>query len=125
MGEVRKRVQAKNDLENFAYSIRNSLSDEKLKDQISEEDKEKLTKAVEGVQEWVDNNQNAELDEFEAKKKELQDMWQPIIMKAYQANGGAQGAGMPNMPGGMQGGMPNTGDNAGSSSGGPKIDEVD
>merc|ERR1711964_193950 len=101
MGEVRKRVQAKNDLENFAYSIRNSLSDEKLKDTIAEEDKEKLTKAVEDVQNWVDNNQNAELDEFEAKKKELQDMWQPIIMKAYQEAGVAGGA-----AGGMPGGMP-------------------
>jgi len=120
--EVRKRVQAKNDLENFAYSIRNSLSDEKLKDQISEEDKEKLTKAVEATQEWVDNNQNAELDEFEAKKKELQDMWQPIIMKAYQDAGGQPGPnGMPDMSG-----MPQSGDTGGDApDAGPKIDEVD
>jgi len=123
--EVAKRVQAKNDLENFAYSIRNSLSDEKLKDAISEDDRTKLNDKVKETQDWVDANQNAELDEFEAKKKELQDLWQPIIMKAYQANGGASGSGMPNMPGGMQGGMPNTGDSAGSSTGGPKIDEVD
>lgn len=128
--EVAKRVQAKNDLENFAYSIRNSLSDEKLKDAISEEDRTTLNTKVEETQSWVDANQNAELDEFEAKKKELQDLWQPIIMKAYQASGGQPGQGMPGMPGGMPGGgmpggmpgggMPNT-----ESAPGPKIDEVD
>merc|ERR1711966_505174 len=38
----RERVEAKNGLENYAYNLRNSLNDEKLKDKISEEDKTML-----------------------------------------------------------------------------------
>merc|ERR1711924_504314 len=38
----KSRVEAKNGLENYAYSMRNSMDDEKLKDKIEEADKEKL-----------------------------------------------------------------------------------
>merc|ERR1712083_1209890 len=46
---------------------------------------------------WVDANPNAEREEYEAKKKEIEDIWRPIISAAY---GGAQGGGgMPGMGG--------------------------
>merc|ERR1719190_71570 len=87
--KMRKKVEAKNNLQQQAYQVRNALDDEKLKPHISEEDAEKLKKKVEEVVNWVDENQAAELDEYEAKKKELEEVWNPIAMKAYQANGGA------------------------------------
>merc|ERR1711959_534432 len=95
--EIAKKVKAKNELENFAYSLRNMLDDEKMKSVISDEDKEKVNKAITETIDWVDNNPNAELEEFEHKKKELEDLWKPIITNAYQAAGGAPGAGP--MPG--------------------------
>merc|ERR1740138_1607921 len=73
--EIAKKVKAKNELENFAYSLRNMLDDEKLKAVIGDEDKEKVNKAVTETIDWVDSNPNAELDEFEAKKKDLEDLW--------------------------------------------------
>merc|ERR1712042_146030 len=106
---MKKKVTAKNDLESMAYQIRNSLDDPKLSGSIDEGDKEKIDETVK----WVDENQAAEVDEFEAKKKELEEMWRPIMMKAYQASGAAPGAG----PDG-----PATGPGA---TDGPKIDEVD
>jgi len=115
--EIAKKVKAKNELENFAYSLRNMLDDEKLKAVIGDEDKEKVNKAVTETIDWVDSNPNAELDEFEAKKKDLEDLWKPIITKAYQAGaapGGDAGAGA-GAPDGFSGG-----DNKG-----PEIDEVD
>jgi len=35
---VRKRVEAKNGLENYCFSMKNTLNEEKLKDKFSEED---------------------------------------------------------------------------------------
>merc|ERR1712167_435607 len=35
-------IQAKNQLENYAYSMRNSINDEKLKDKLEAEDKETI-----------------------------------------------------------------------------------
>jgi L1 cell adhesion molecule like protein len=114
--ESKKKITAKNDLENLAYQMRNTLDDAKFKDLIKDEDKKKVEAAVKETVDWVDKNPNAEIDEFEAKKKELNDLWKPIITAAY---GGAGGAG----------GMPNMGTNFGGASGadtsGPQIDEVD
>merc|ERR1712241_171927 len=133
--EKRKTIQAKNDLENVAYQMRNTLDDAKFKDLIKEDDKKKVQDAVKETIDWVDANPNAEKDEYEAKKKEIEDLWRPIITAAY---GGAQGGGgmpgmggMGGMPGGGMGGMPNMGDFGGAAApsggdtSGPKIDEVD
>merc|ERR1712188_205659 len=91
------RVEAKNTLENYAYSMRNSMDDEKLKDKIDAADKEKLKTAIDETISWLDANQMAEKDEFEAKQKELEAIANPIMMKAYQGAGGA--GGMPDMSG--------------------------
>lgn len=136
--EKAKTIRAKNDLENMAYQIRNTLDDAKFKDLIKDEDKQKIQAEVKKTIDWVDNNPNAEREEYDAKKKELDDLWKPIITKAY----GQGGQGMPNMGGqqmpdmsgmggmGGMGGMPNMGTNFGGNANadqnaGPKIDEVD
>merc|ERR1712073_64620 len=130
--EKRKTIQAKNELENVAYQMRNTLDDAKFKDLIKEDDKKKVQDAVKETIDWVDANPNAEREEYESKKKEIEDIWRPIISAAY---GGAQGGGgmpgMGGMPGGGMGGMPNMGDFGGAAApsggdtSGPKIDEVD
>jgi len=103
---VKKKVESKNGLEHFIYQVKNSVNDEKLKDKIEEGDKQKIMDAVQVAQQWFDSNQDSTAEEYDAKKKELEQVYQPIIMKVYQANGGAPGGpGMGGMPGGMPGGM--------------------
>jgi len=116
---MKDKIEAKNGLENYAYSMRNSINDEKMKDKLEAEDKETIEKAVTETTEWLDANQAAEKDEYEAKQKELEAVCNPIMMKLYGA-GGAEG-GMPG--GGMPGGPPPGGDDDGGA--GPTIDEVD
>jgi len=115
----KEKVEARNGLENYAYSMRNSINDEKLKDKIDAADKETIEKAINDATSWLDNNQSAEKEEFEAKQKELEGVCSPIMMKVYQgAGGGMPGAGgMPDMGGGMPG--------ADGGGDGPTIDEVD
>jgi len=123
--EVKKRVEAKNGLENYCYSIRGSIKDEKLQDKFSDEEKTTLEKKVEEALKWVESNPNAHAEEFEKQQKELESVFNPIISKVYQQAGGAEGG----MPGGMPGGFP--GGAAGGAGGqtdagaGPKVDEVD
>ncbi|KAF8537412.1 heat shock protein 70 family [Trichophaea hybrida] len=121
------RIQAKNGLESYAYSLRNTLSDEKVGDKLDAADKEKLTKAIDETVEWLDNNTTASKDEFESQQKELESVANPIMMKFYQSQGGAPGAGMPGgMPGGP-GGFPGAGAGGphGASDDGPTVEEVD
>jgi L1 cell adhesion molecule like protein len=54
---LRKKIDAKNGLENYTYSVRNSLNDEKLKDKFSEEEKTKVTAKVDELVKWLEQNQ--------------------------------------------------------------------
>merc|ERR1711904_696678 len=113
----KQKVEAKNGLENYCFTMRNTLNEEKLKDKFEDGDKEKIEKAVQEALDWLDKNQLAEKGEFEAKQKEVEGVVNPIMMKVYQAAGGG---GMPDM-GGMPGGAPPPGAGAG----GPTVEEVD
>merc|ERR1712024_83618 len=73
--EKRKTIQAKNELENVAYQMRNTLDDAKFKDLIKDDDKKKVQDKVKETIDWVDANPNAEKEEYEAKKKEIEDIW--------------------------------------------------
>merc|ERR1711884_772504 len=43
----KNRIEAKNGLENYCYSLKNSISADEVKDKIPEEDKKKLEEAIE------------------------------------------------------------------------------
>merc|ERR1712188_144770 len=63
--EFKSRVEAKNGLENYCYSMKSTLDDDKVKEKISEDDKEKATKAIGHALSWLESNQLAEKEEFE------------------------------------------------------------
>lgn len=153
--KIKETIEARNSLESLAFSLRNTIKEGKLK--IEEDDKKKLEAKVNETIEWLESirgNTTIPKEEFEKKTKELEEVSNPIMMKAYQAGGqgGAAGGmpGMGGMPGGMggmggidpsmfagmgmggaggapSGGRPSAGPSSGSSapSSGPKIEEVD
>merc|ERR1712146_340457 len=117
-----KKIEAKNSLENYAYSMRNTINEEGVKDKIDAADKETLEKAINDAISWLDSNQMAEQDEFEDKMKELEGICNPVIQKMYAAGGGGgmPGGGMPDMGGGAGASPPSSDGGAG-----PTIEEVD
>merc|ERR1712014_347597 len=118
------RVRAKNELESYAYQVKQTMDDEKIKDKISDEDKKAVRDKADETISWLDNASSASKEEYESMKKELEAVCNPIMTKMYQAAGGAPGG----MPGGMPGGAPGAGAGAapsgGASAGGPTIEEV-
>jgi len=112
----KERISAKNNLESYAFNMKQTLEDEKLASKISAEDKKTISSACEDTLNWLDDNQTAEKDEFEHKQKDLEKVCAPIVTKLYQ-DGGA--------PGGMPGGMPGGAAPGAGSGAGPKIEEVD
>jgi len=96
--KVKAQIEAKNGLESFGYSLKNQLDDkEKLGGKVSEDEKATMTEAIDKALKFVEENPNASVDEFEAAKKEMESVVQPIISKLYpdqgQGAGGDQGAG--------------------------------
>ena len=115
----KNRIAAKNSLESYCFNMKSTLEDEKLKDKLSESDKDAIEKKCDEIIKWLDANQLAEEEEFKDKQKEVESVCNPIITKLYQSAGGAPGG----MPGGMPGAPP-AGATAGSGAG-PTIEEVD
>merc|ERR1712035_281301 len=86
-----ERIASKNGLESYAYQLKNSLEEQQISEKITPEDKKAIQDKASEIINWLDNNQSAEIDEFEDKKKELESVANPIMTKMYQ--GGAAGAG--------------------------------
>uniref|UniRef100_A0A1I7Z6U8 Hsp70-like protein n=1 Tax=Steinernema glaseri TaxID=37863 RepID=A0A1I7Z6U8_9BILA len=107
------RISAKNALESYAFNLKQTLEDEKLKDKVSEQDRKTVTDKCDEVLSWLDGNQAAEKEEFEHHQKELEGVANPIMTKLYQQGGAAPGAGGMPAGGAAQGGA------------GPTIEEVD
>eukprot|EP01098_Paradermamoeba_levis_P004990 TRINITY_DN211_c0_g1_i1.p1 TRINITY_DN211_c0_g1~~TRINITY_DN211_c0_g1_i1.p1 ORF type:complete len:697 (-),score=313.16 TRINITY_DN211_c0_g1_i1:124-2109(-) len=105
---ARSRVEAKNSLENYVYSIRNAINDnEKLGGKISSDDKATIEAAIKEKTEWLEANLSGEKEDFEAQYKELEKVVQPIFSKLY-AQGGAPPGGFPGGEGGAgEGEVPN------------------
>jgi len=117
----RARIEAKNSLENYVFQIKNSVNDEKLADKIPESEKKKVLDAVAETTKWLDNNQQAEKEEFEEKQKQLESIVLPILQNL---SGGAAPGGAGGFPGGFPGGATSSGP-AEAADEGPKIEEID
>ena len=112
--KVKERIEAKNSLEQYAYQIKNTLKDEKLKDKFSEDEKKQIETKVDEVLKWANDNPAASKEEYDAKVKEIEAVFNPIMQKIYQQAGGAPG-GMPNFGGAHPGaGAPGAGPSPGA-----------
>jgi L1 cell adhesion molecule like protein len=128
------KISARNKVEQYAYSLRQTLNEQKVKDKLPASDRDTLDKAIKDTQNWLDRNDKASAEEYEGKMKELEGIAQPIIMKIYQGGEGGEHAGAGAGPGGFPGGA--GGFDAGASAGagaaagaagakGPTVEEVD
>ena len=81
--------------EGFAEDLtsrpKNTVEDEEkgIAKKVSDEDKTTITEAVKEALEWLDDNQEAEKEDYEKKQKETEKIINPIMQKVYQASGGA------------------------------------
>ena len=117
---VMKKIEAKNKLEGSVYGMKSALGEEKLKTAIPADEMTKLNQFVEDTLKWMEDSH--ETEEYEAKLKELNEVFNPMKYMSPEdmAKMGAAG-GMPDMSGmaGM-GGMPGMAPEAKV-----KVDEVD
>ena len=69
---LKEKIDAKKSLENYVYTMRNTIEDkEKLADKIEDSDKETIKDALTEAQDWLNSNTDADKDDLEAKLKEL------------------------------------------------------
>ncbi|BEI93978.1 uncharacterized protein CcaverHIS019_0604370 [Cutaneotrichosporon cavernicola] len=82
---VKKRIEAKNALENFVYTLRGQLKDkESLGGKLDKSDKAELEDALKEKEEWLKDNQAADAEDYEEQLSELQATVAPITSKLYE-----------------------------------------
>lgn len=79
---AKERIEARQSLDNYLYSVKSSLNDpEKLKGKLSSSDEETINEALRDGQNFLDENPEAEKDEYDEKRKEIEGICDPIIQK--------------------------------------------
>jgi len=89
---VKEKIDARNSLENYIYSMKNTVEDKEkgIGDKLSESEKETIQSSIKEHQDWLASNTEAEKDDFESHLKDLQKTCDPIIAKIYKQSGGPQ-----------------------------------
>ena len=89
---VKEKIDAKNSLENYIYSMKNTVEDkDKLAEKLSSSEKETIQASIKEHQEWLNANPEAEKEDYETHLKDLQKTCDPIIAKIYKQAGGEPG----------------------------------
>lgn len=89
--KMRKKVESRNGLENYCFQVKNTLNDDKINTKFTDDDKKVIEDiSTEGLQ-FLESNPDAEASETEAKQKELEAKFSPIMQRIYQSAGAPNG----------------------------------
>ena len=109
--KIKLKIEARNDLENYLYSFKNSINEsEKLDEDTKKEGLEMLDKELN----WLDENDDADTEEYKNKKNECEEKMKPIVAKMYEGSGMDSNMDANEVPTSMP-----------TSPDGPSVDEVD
>jgi L1 cell adhesion molecule like protein len=119
--EMRKKIEAKNALEGYCFSVRNSINGE-LANKAQPSDKEEITKVIKETLDWIESNKDSDFSIYEAKQKEIENKLMPIMQRIYQSDANSNSSGID--PSNMQNTRSNSATNQGRSTG-PRVEERD
>merc|ERR1712070_814713 len=88
--KVKERIDARNGLESYLYNLKNTLEDDEkgMADNVSAEDKKELQDMVDEVLDWMDENPEADKEDYDEKQKEVEQVANPIMRKFYAGGEG-------------------------------------
>jgi heat shock protein 5 len=91
--KVKERIDARNGLESYLYNMKNTLDDDEkgVADKLSADDKEEIENTINEALDWLDENPEADKDEYTSKQKEVEAIANPIMRNVYQGAGGPGG----------------------------------
>merc|ERR1712125_221319 len=88
--KVKERIDARNGLESYLYNMKNTINDEEkgLSDKISAEDKKELEDMIDEALDWMDENPEADKEDYDEKTKEVEQIANPIMRNVYASGAG-------------------------------------
>lgn len=91
--ELKEKVEAQMGLENYIYSIKSQLKDDKgLGGKVPEDEKKAILELAEEKVKWLsENRESASKDDYEEQKALLEERFSKIVQEIYQREGGQGG----------------------------------
>ena len=86
----RERVNSKNELETYIYSMKQTMDEERVKEKLGEEDVASINEQVSNTLDWLDTHPAEDAEAYKSKTKALQEVINPFMSKIYDQ--GAPGA---------------------------------
>lgn len=81
--EKAERITARNEMESYMYNARNTLREDKVKEQLGAYNVQRAEKEIDAGITWLDENRDATTEEIRAEMKGLEDRVRPILMSLY------------------------------------------
>jgi heat shock protein 5 len=91
--KIQGRINARNGLESYLYNLKNTLDDDDkgIGKNIEAAEKNELVSLIDETLDWLEENPEADAEEFSSKQKEVEQVANPLMKKAYQKAGGSAG----------------------------------
>lgn len=89
--EQKQVIDARNELENMCYQFNSTVHDSAVNSKLSSTQKTQIEQKVQETLDWLDRNKLATKDEYEYKRKELEQVVLPIMQEFYNAAGASHG----------------------------------
>jgi len=91
--KVKERIDSRNGLESYLYNLKNTLDDEETGGNISPQDKKELQDMIDEALDWMDENPESDKEDYDEKRKEVEQVANPIMRDMYAGGAGDEDMG--------------------------------
>jgi len=86
---LKEKIDCRNGLESYVYSLKNTIEGDDMEGNITDQDKKELLDLIDDTLDWMDIDIEAE--ECLTKRKEVENIANPIMRMMYSGSGGSDG----------------------------------
>jgi len=91
--KVKERIDSRNGLESYLYNLKNTLDDEETAGGIAPQDKKELQDMIDEALDWMDENPESDKEDYDEKRKEVEQVANPIMRDMYAGGAGEEDMG--------------------------------
>jgi L1 cell adhesion molecule like protein len=82
----RDKLEARNDIENYIYNIRNTIDNPEFMNRMGEDKYKLLSDIIIKGKQWLENNINIDKHDYKMKQKSLEEKIKPLMTSIYEKN---------------------------------------
>lgn len=86
--KVKQRIDSRNGLESYLYSLKNTLEDDNMGVNMNFENKKELLDYIDETLDWLEDNPESDVEEYDEKRNEVEQIVNPIMRKVYANDAG-------------------------------------